>query len=218
MANRVSQASCDALPCYGCIDDAITITVDAMLSLIKLAIARELAALGSLRGASVLGCDGGFVLHLHTDADTRVLATKQGQARVFARLANAVSLLDGLGITAFDVDTAAHVPAAPRQRPDRAHAMQVREQRAQYGAYVYQRAQAALAHAGGADASGLSDEEAQRERELDLAYEQMLRDAWDEAEADPRPPLSSEEVKRHLDVVKREYMAKLEQEFGRIAA
>lgn len=145
---------------------------------IKLAVARELAEAGSVRAASLTGEQGGYRLTLRTDASERVLATKDGQPRLFPRLEAAAKLLRELGIQRFEVDASNHVAAEARRRPDRAEAMRVKEADARYAAFLHARTVAALAAADAAPDAGFSSTEAKAQMgALKSALQRQLDEA-----------------------------------------
>jgi hypothetical protein len=86
----------------------------------------QLAAVGALQRARVVGRLGGWTLLVTLSSGERALAAQRGkQARVFKRMETLTSYLKGVGISRFDVDSAGFVPeaTASRARPDRAVAL-----------------------------------------------------------------------------------------------
>ena len=138
---------------------------------IKLAVARELAAAGSLRTAVLVGQSGGYTVRLGTDAAQRVLATKDSAPRVFPKLQAAAKVLDELGVRRYEVDASRFEPAATRHRPDRAEAMREKELDAKYMDYLRQAVLESRADPG----PPVSSEEAARRMErLYAQYRQQM--------------------------------------------
>ena len=79
--------------------------VTGMSQTVNLATARELAAAGAVRHATLLGRPGGFAIVLRVGMADQLLATKLGEPRIFAQMETAAELLRGeLGVARFDVD------------------------------------------------------------------------------------------------------------------
>lgn len=86
----------------------------------------RLVEAGAVRGAHVVGQEGGWAVMVRYGMAERALAAQRSRhVRLFKRMETLVSYLRELGISRFDVDAAAFaatVPAA-RKRPDRAEAL-----------------------------------------------------------------------------------------------
>ena len=72
----------------------------------------ELVQAGAVRGAHVVGRDGGWALAAKYGRTERYLAaTRSKQIRMFKRLETVVAYLRGIGISQFDVDAAHYDPS-----------------------------------------------------------------------------------------------------------
>lgn len=84
----------------------------------------RLVEAGAVRGAHVVGQDGGWaVLIKYGMAERPLAAQRSRQVRLFKRMETLISYLKNVGISRFDVDAADYAPDAAGSRPDRAEAM-----------------------------------------------------------------------------------------------
>lgn len=95
---------------------------------IKLAVVKEVAAAGSVRGAQVLGLPGGYQVIVRVGMKERVLADKAGKPRTFLTIDSAGRLLRSVGIgSQIELNIANYAPRGgllkKRVRPDRAAAL-----------------------------------------------------------------------------------------------
>jgi hypothetical protein len=98
----------------------------------------RLVEAGAVRGAHVIGQEGGWSVMIKYGMAERALAAQRSrQVRVFKRIDTAASYLKDIGIAHFDVDTAAYAPEAIKKhaRPDRAAALRRAHEAAQHDAW-----------------------------------------------------------------------------------
>ncbi|MGY1425670.1 hypothetical protein [Lysobacter sp. A289] len=98
-----------------------------MTDTIKIAVARELADSGSIKGVEILGLSGGYSIFLRLGNQPRQLGTKSGDPRIFSSVDAATRVLRELGLlNNINLNLADYSPdgrlARPR-RPDRANAL-----------------------------------------------------------------------------------------------
>ncbi|MGE4238965.1 type II toxin-antitoxin system RelB family antitoxin [Ramlibacter sp.] len=107
----------------------------------------QLVQAGTVRGARVVGQDGGWILRIRYGAVESVLAAHRSrQARMWRRLETLVSYLKEMGIARFDVDASAFDPTASNtySRPDRAEAMKRAHEAVAYDAWFREEVQASI--------------------------------------------------------------------------
>ncbi len=86
----------------------------------------RLVEAGAVRGAHVVGQDGGWAIMIKYGMAERALAAQRSrQVRLFKRMETLVSYLKDVGISRFDVDAADYAPETVKKhsRPDRAEAL-----------------------------------------------------------------------------------------------
>lgn len=86
----------------------------------------RLVEAGAVRGAHVVGQDGGWAIMIKYGMAERALAAQRSrQVRLFKRMETLVSYLKDVGISRFDVDAADYAPETVKthSRPDRAEAL-----------------------------------------------------------------------------------------------
>jgi len=86
----------------------------------------RLVEAGAVRGAHVVGRDGGWAIMIKYGMAERALAAQRSrQVRLFKRMETLVSYLKDVGISRFDVDAADYAPETVKthSRPDRAEAL-----------------------------------------------------------------------------------------------
>ncbi len=94
------------------------------MNTVKEEIVRELARSGSLATATAIGQEGGFALMVRYGASERLLGSKRGAVKLFSSLTTLAMRLRAMGISKFEVNSAAFVPGRVRPpRPDRAEAL-----------------------------------------------------------------------------------------------
>src|ERR1700692_4229942 len=107
----------------------------------------ELVQAGAVRGAHVVGRDGGWALAAKYGRTERYLAaTRSKQIRMFKRLETVVAYLREIGISQFDVDAADYDPSVTVRaaRPDRAEALKDAHQAAAYNKWFSAQIQESL--------------------------------------------------------------------------
>lgn len=141
-----------------------------MADIVKVAMAREWVETGALEQADLVGISGGWIVALRNRYTTKILASKQGDRRIFSTLDAAWRVLTGdLGLSGkflenVRIDGSSYSTEGlfrPR-RPDRSAAMKLLGEDAKYAAF--------------------------------------LRDSALEGLADQEPALSSAEAKTTMDV------------------
>jgi hypothetical protein len=107
----------------------------------------ELVQAGAVRGAHVVGRDGGWALAATYGRTERYLAaTRSKQIRMFKRLETVVAYLRDIGISQFDVDAADYDPSTTVRaaRPDRAEALKDAHEAAAYNKWFRAQVQESL--------------------------------------------------------------------------
>ena len=93
-------------------------------SVVKLAALRDLVDAKSIRGATRVGEKGGWVVAVRYGQAERILAGRNGQPRLFAKLDTAAKQLLDLGLVSFEVHGSGYEDTPTRSaRPDRSVAM-----------------------------------------------------------------------------------------------
>ncbi|OTP72178.1 antitoxin PaaA2 family protein [Caballeronia sordidicola] len=107
----------------------------------------ELVQAGAVRGAHVVGKDGGWALAARYGLTERYLAaTRSKQIRMFKRLETVVAYLREIGISHFDVDAADYDPHSVERttRPDRSEALKDAHKAAAYDRWFREQVQESL--------------------------------------------------------------------------
>ena len=107
----------------------------------------QLVQAGAVRGAHVIGRDGGWALAAKYGLTERYLATTRSkQVRTFKRLETVVAYLREIGISQFDVDAAQYDPsvAVRPTRPDRSVALKKAHEAAAYDKWFRAQVQESL--------------------------------------------------------------------------
>ena len=93
-------------------------------SIVKLAALRDLVDAKSIRGATIVGEKGGWAVAVRYGQAERVLAGRDGEPRLFAKLDTAAKQLLDLGLVSFEVHGSDYEDTPTRSaRPDRSVAM-----------------------------------------------------------------------------------------------
>jgi len=93
-------------------------------AVVKLAALRDLVDAKSIRGATIVGEKGGWAVAVRYGQVERVLAGRNGEPRLFAKLDTAAKQLLDLGLVSFEVHGSDYEDAPTRlARPDRSVAM-----------------------------------------------------------------------------------------------
>ncbi|MCL1574866.1 hypothetical protein [Xanthomonas nasturtii] len=113
--------------------------------IVKLATLRQLVTSGGVRGVSVVGLKGGYAVNVRYGLSERILAGKDGDARLFKSIDTAANTLRDIGIAAFDVDALNYEPGRIRSsRPDLAERMRSRHESAAHDEWFRSQVQQAL--------------------------------------------------------------------------
>lgn len=117
-------------------------------TIIKLSTLRDLAATEPVRSVAIVGERGGWAVSVRHGRAEKILAGKDGEPRLFAKLDTAAKQLLDLGLSTFEVKGADYQAAALRPgRPDRAATMKAANA---YGRWL----KAEVAHTAARVASG----------------------------------------------------------------
>ena len=93
-------------------------------AVVKLAALRDLVDAKSIRGATIVGEKGGWAVAVRYGQAERVLAGRNGEPRLFAKLDTAAKQLLDLGLVSFEVNGSDYEDTPTRSaRPDRSVAM-----------------------------------------------------------------------------------------------
>jgi hypothetical protein len=93
-------------------------------AVVKLAVLRDLVDAKSIRGATIVGEKGGWAVAVRYGQVERVLAGRNGEPRLFAKLDTAAKQLLDLGLVSFEVRGSDYEDTPTRSaRPDRSVAM-----------------------------------------------------------------------------------------------
>lgn len=93
-------------------------------AVVKLAALRDLVDAKSIRGATIVGEKGGWAVAVRYGQAERVLAGRNGEPRLFAKLDTAAKQLLDLGLASFEVNGSDYEDTPTRSaRPDRSVAM-----------------------------------------------------------------------------------------------
>jgi hypothetical protein len=117
----------------------------------------------AIRGATVLGQRGGWVVLVRYGALERAVAAQRARKpRLWRNLATAAAFVrDELGLARFDVDAQAHEPdAGGRRRPDQAARMKARHAAAEHDAWFRAEVEIGLKEADDPDTRWIPHEEA----------------------------------------------------------
>lgn len=107
----------------------------------------RLVEAGAVRGAHVVGQNGGWAVIVKYGTHERSLAAQRSrQVRLFKRLETLVAYLKGLGLENFEVDAANFDPDANKThtRPDRAVALKRAHEAAAYDQWFHDQVQASI--------------------------------------------------------------------------
>ena len=107
----------------------------------------RLVEAGAVRGAHVVGQNGGWAVMVKYGTHERSLAAQRSrQVRLFKRLETLVAYLKGVGLAHFDVDAANFDPDAHKThtRPDRAVALKRAHEAAAYDQWFRDQVQASI--------------------------------------------------------------------------
>lgn len=119
----------------------------------------QLVAAGAVKGAHIVGQNGGWAVLVKFGTTERPLAAQRSrQMRLFRKFETLVSYLKKMGIVRFNVDAANYdidTTIAPR-RPDRAEALKRAHEAAAYDTWFREQVQASV----GDPRASVSDEEA----------------------------------------------------------
>lgn len=132
----------------------------------------RLVEAGAVRGAHVVGQEGGWAVLIRYGTAERALAAQRSrQVRLFKRMESLVAYLKGLGISSFDVDAAAFaarvLPA--RRRPDRAEALRRAHEAAEHDKWFREQVEVGLREADDPDTVWIPHEEVNREWQRERA-------------------------------------------------
>ncbi len=84
------------------------------LPLLREASLRDFVAAGSITKVLAVGRTGGFELQVHVGEAAATLGNTRGGTRLFGSIDSIATLLQRLGVTAFEVDVAHFAPASLR--------------------------------------------------------------------------------------------------------
>lgn len=110
----------------------------------------RLVEAGAVRGAHVVGQDGGWAVMIKYGMAERALAAQRSrQVRLFKRMETLVSYLKDVGISRFDVDAADYAPETVKthSRPDRAEALRRAHEAAAHDRWFREQVEEALREA-----------------------------------------------------------------------
>lgn len=110
----------------------------------------RLVEAGAVRGAHVVGQDGGWAVMIKYGMAERALAAQRSrQVRLFKRMETLVSYLKEVGISRFDVDAADYAPETVKthSRPDRAEALRRAHEAAAHDRWFREQVEEALREA-----------------------------------------------------------------------
>lgn len=110
----------------------------------------RLVEAGAVRGAHVVGQDGGWAVMIKYGMAERALAAQRSrQVRLFKRMETLVSYLKEVGISRFDVDAVDYAPETIKthSRPDRAEALRRAHEAAAHDRWFREQVEEALREA-----------------------------------------------------------------------
>lgn len=110
----------------------------------------RLVEAGAVRGAYVVGQDGGWTIMIKYGMAERALAAQRSRhVRLFKRMETLVSYLKEVGISRFDVDAADYAPETVKthSRPDRAEALRRAHEAAAHDRWFREQVEEALREA-----------------------------------------------------------------------
>jgi hypothetical protein len=122
----------------------------------------HLVEAGAVRGAHVVGQEGGWAVMIRYGMTERALAAQRSrQVRVFKRMETLVSYLREIGISRFDVDAADFSATVPptRKRPDRAQALRNAHEAAEHDRWFREQVEIGVKEADDPNAVWVSHEE-----------------------------------------------------------
>jgi len=112
----------------------------------------QLIDAGAVRGATVVGIQGGWGVLVRYGLAERQLAAKRGGVRTWRRLDAVAGYLRGLGLAQFEVDAANHEDVPGQKRPDRAQAMRELHDAAEHDRWFREQVEEAVKAADSPDA------------------------------------------------------------------
>ncbi|MCV9910486.1 hypothetical protein OIV19_23345 [Brucella sp. HL-2] len=110
----------------------------------------HLVEAGAVRGAHVIGQDGGWAIMIKYGMAERALAAQRSrEVRLFKRMETLVSYLKDVGISRFEVDATGYSSETVKthSRPDRAEAMRRAHEAAAHGKWFHEQVEEALREA-----------------------------------------------------------------------
>lgn len=125
----------------------------------------RLVEAGAVRGAHVVGQEGGWAVLIRYGMTERALAAQRTrQVRLFKRMETLVSYLKEVGISRFDVDAAAFAATVPakRKRPDRAEALRRAHEAAEHDKWFREQVEIGIREADDPNAKWIPHEEVER--------------------------------------------------------
>jgi hypothetical protein len=125
----------------------------------------RLVEAGAVRGAHVVGHEGGWSVTIRYGKAERALAAQRSrQVRLFKRMETLVSYLRDVGISRFDVDAADYAleTVKTHSRPDRAEALRRAHQAAAHDAWFREQVEIALKEADDPATVWVSSEDAKK--------------------------------------------------------
>lgn len=126
----------------------------------------RLVEAGAVRGAHVVGQDGGWAVMIKYGMAERALAAQRSrQVRLFKRMETLVSYLKDVGISHFDVDAADYAPETVKthSRPDRAEALRRAHEAAAHDKWFREQVDIALREADDPNTVWVSNDDAKKE-------------------------------------------------------
>lgn len=124
----------------------------------------QLIDAGAVRGATVVGVQGGWSILVRYGLAERRLAAKRGGVRTWRRLDAVAGYLRGLGLAHFYVDAADHEDVPGQKRPDRAEAMREIHDAAEHDRWFREQVEAAVKKADSGEAEWIEEDEWRRRR------------------------------------------------------
>lgn len=126
----------------------------------------RLVEAGAVRGAHVVGQDGGWAVMIKYGMAERALAAQRSrQVRLFKRMETLVSYLKDVGISHFDVDAVNYAPETVKthSRPDRAEALRRAHEAAAHDKWFREQVDIALREADDPNTVWVSNDDAKKE-------------------------------------------------------
>lgn len=102
-------------------------------AIVKLALLRDWVAAEAVRSAAIVGGRGGWAVSIRHGKAEKILAGKDGEPRLYAKLDTAAKQLLDLGLLSFEVKGADYQAGSVRPgRPDRSEAMKAANEYARW--------------------------------------------------------------------------------------